>query len=220
MKTNNPLTVAVPGVATFGVAVPTWGARHFGSDRPQAPADRAPTTSTEPGSETNCITSGSRRAGDVAARPWRSGLLLCLTAAALLLGEARAVDLDPVLRGKWPPFPRGPAHHVAVSGHYAYVAAGWQGGWQGGLQVIDVSDPANPQQVGSYDTSGEALGVAVSGDYAYVAGYNAGLQVIDVSDPANPQQVGGYNTSGYAQGVAVSGLRLRGGWLRGWLAGD
>jgi hypothetical protein len=32
------------------------------------------------------------------------------------------------------------------------------------LQVIDVSNPANPQRVGGYDTSGEALGVAVSGN--------------------------------------------------------
>jgi hypothetical protein len=37
------------------------------------------------------------------------------------------------------------------------------------LQVIDVSDPANPQRVGGYDTSGSARGVAVSGNYAYVA---------------------------------------------------
>ena len=30
--------------------------------------------------------------------------------------------------------------------------------------VIDVSNPANPQRVGGYDTSGEARGVAVSGN--------------------------------------------------------
>jgi len=68
-----------------------------------------------------------------------------------------------------------------------------------------VSNPANPQRVGGYDTSGYAYGVAVSGNYAYVADYNAGLQVIDVSNPANPRRVGGYDTSGYAYGVAVSG---------------
>jgi hypothetical protein len=37
---------------------------------------------------------------------------------------------------------------VAVSGNYAYVADG-----NAGLQVIDVSNPANPQRVGGYDTS-------------------------------------------------------------------
>jgi hypothetical protein len=80
---------------------------------------------------------------------------------------------------------------VAVSGHYAYVADGGAG-----LQVIDVSDPANPRRVGGYDTPGYAGGVAVSGHYAYVADGDAGLQVIDVSDPANPRRVGGYDTPG------------------------
>ncbi len=89
---------------------------------------------------------------------------------------------------------------MAVSGNYAYVADA-----DAGLQVIDVSNPANPQRVGGYDTSGYAYGVAVSGNYAYVADCDAGLQVIDVSNPANPQRVGGYDTSGYAYGVAVSG---------------
>jgi len=52
---------------------------------------------------------------------------------------------------------------MAVSGNYAYVAAG-----VGGLLVIDVSNPAKPKPVGGYDTSGSARGVAVSGNYAYV----------------------------------------------------
>ena len=46
--------------------------------------------------------------------------------------------------------------------------------------------------------AGLLMGVAVSGNYAYVADGVAGLQVIDVSNPANPQRVGGYDTSGYA----------------------
>ena len=63
----------------------------------------------------------------------------------------------------------------------------------------------DPQRVGGYDTSGSAYGVAVSGNYAYVADGDAGLQVI-ASNPANPQRVGGYDTSGFlANGVAVSG---------------
>jgi hypothetical protein len=73
------------------------------------------------------------------------------------------------------------------------------------LQVIDVSKPANPQRVGGQDTSGQALRVAVSGNYAYVADEAAGLQVIDVSNPASPPRVGGYDTSGEAYDVAVSG---------------
>src|SRR4051794_40345987 len=75
----------------------------------------------------------------------------------------------------------------AVSGSCAYVADG-----NSGLQVIDVSNPASPQRVGGYDTSGTAYGVTVSGNCAYVADFDSGLRVIDVSDPAHPQQVGSY----------------------------
>jgi hypothetical protein len=64
------------------------------------------------------------------------------------------------------------------------------------LAVFDVSNPANPRQVRGYDTSGFARGVAVSGNYAYVADYDAGLQVIDVRAPTNSVRVGGYDTSG------------------------
>ena len=71
--------------------------------------------------------------------------------------------------------------------------------------MIDISNPANPQRVGGYDTAGQAWGVAVAGNYAYVADDTAGLQVIDISNPANPQRVGGYDTAGYANGVAVVG---------------
>jgi len=73
--------------------------------------------------------------------------------------------------------------------------------------VIDVSNPASPQRVGGYDTSGEALGVAVSGNYAYVADENAGLQVIDVSNPENPRRVGGNSAFG-ASDVVVAGTNV------------
>jgi len=92
----------------------------------------------------------------------------------------------------------GWAAGVAVSGNYAYVADGYFG-----LQVINVSNPANPQRVGGYDTSGFAYRVAVSGNYAYVADGFGGLQVIDVSNPANPRRVGG-NSAPNPFAVAVT----------------
>ena len=89
---------------------------------------------------------------------------------------------------------------VAVSGSYAYVAT-----YGAGLQVIDISDPVNPQRVGVWDTNAWTQGVAVSGNYAYVACItNVGLHVIDISNPANPQRVGGC-TTGYPRDVVVSG---------------
>ena len=131
---------------------------------------------------------------------FRGGSVL---AAALVLasavGSASGGNLDPVLVGQWPGYLRGPANAVAVSGLVAYVTQG-----DAGMQVIDVSNPANPVRVGGYDTSGNAREVAVSGHYAYVADGGNGLQVINVSNPTSPVRVGGYDTSDYAYGVAVS----------------
>lgn len=94
---------------------------------------------------------------------------------------------------------------------YAYVADG-----DAGLRVVDVSDPAAPAEVGSYDTPGKAWDVVVAsgpgGTLAYVvdldfSGVNNGLRIIDVSDPAAPTQVGSYSAGGgcWTWGVAVVG---------------
>ena len=57
-----------------------------------------------------------------------------------------------------------------------------------------------------YDnTTGDASGVYVSGDYAYVADSASGLAVIDISDPTNPGTPIYEDTSGSALGVYVSG---------------
>ena len=74
-----------------------------------------------------------------------------------------------------------------------------------GLQIIDISNPANPTLIGTYNTSGAAYSVAVSGRYAYVVDYASGLQIIDISNPATPTLTGTYDTSGNALGIAVSG---------------
>jgi hypothetical protein len=74
-----------------------------------------------------------------------------------------------------------------------------------GLQVIDISNPASPTLLGTYNTPGYALGVTVSGDYAFVADQSSGLQVIDISNPASPTLLGNYDTPGSARGVTVSG---------------
>jgi len=70
--------------------------------------------------------------------------------------------------------------------------------------VIDLGHPPAPITLGRQETSARAYGVAVSGDYAYLAADSDGLQVINVSNPAQPQWVGGY-TNGFARNVAVSG---------------
>jgi hypothetical protein len=92
----------------------------------------------------------------------------------------------------------GEAQGMVVSGNYSYVADG-----ESGLQVVDISDPVNPEIVSSVDT-GWARDVTVSGNYAYVVG-DGGLYVVDISDPFSPHITGNLDTPGSAQSVAVAG---------------
>jgi hypothetical protein len=61
--------------------------------------------------------------------------------------------------------------------------------------------------VGQIDTPGFAQGVAVEGDYVYIADDESGLRVVNVSDPAHPVEVGSLPMPGYAPfwDVAVQG---------------
>jgi len=118
----------------------------------------------------------------------------------------------------------GKAADVAVAsgpgGTLAYVADLDVSGVNNGLRIIDVSDPAAPTQVGSYSAGGGCWtwGVAVVGNYAYIANFGCGLRIVDVSDPTAPAEVGVWygadpisvTVAGkYAYVGAVSGYGLR-----------
>ncbi|NCS55322.1 MAG: hypothetical protein GPJ23_25185 [Microcystis aeruginosa G13-05] len=91
---------------------------------------------------------------------------------------------------------------VQVVGNYAYVAD-----WALGLQIIDISNPAAPNLKGNYQIFiGDAFGVQIVGNYAYVAAsWSVGLQIIDISNPAAPNFKGNYNTSGDAVAPTLKG---------------
>lgn len=89
---------------------------------------------------------------------------------------------------------------VAVANGYAYVAE-----YDHGLRVVDISDPTHPQEVGFYDTPGEAHGVALAGEYAHVADFEQGVRVVNIADPTRPVEVSAYDTPGAAQYVAIAG---------------
>ena len=93
----------------------------------------------------------------------------------------------------------GDARGVFIVDTFAYVCMGYN------LVILNIKDKSNPQLIGYYDTPGYALGVYVSGNYAYVADGYEGLRIIDISTPATPTEVGYYDTPGYALGVYVSG---------------
>lgn len=53
------------------------------------------------------------------------------------------------------------------------------------------------------DTSGQAVDVVVSGNYAYVADRTSGLQIIDISTPASASIIKNIPTSNVAHSVAI-----------------
>jgi len=87
-----------------------------------------------------------------------------------------------------------------VVGTLAYLA-----NYSSGLQIIDVSNPTVPVEVGLYDIPGDAMAVQVAGDVAYVADWDGGLQIIDVSSPGSPVLRGHFDSPGPVRDVQVVG---------------
>jgi hypothetical protein len=99
---------------------------------------------------------------------------------------------------------------LAVSGDDAYLADAILFWGYMDLDIIDVRKPASPVSVGRYGIGGfdgGEIGLAVSGNHAFLAAGHAGLQVLDVSDPDEPVVVGGcgYPGTDIVRGVALSG---------------
>jgi RNA polymerase sigma factor (sigma-70 family) len=115
-------------------------------------------------------------------------------AAPMMSPQADSLNVDLV---GWEP--SGRANFVYVADNRAYLCAG------GTLVVLDVSDPANPAELGRINNPGGAIRVYAVGGYAYLTSLDPGLHVIDVSDPENPEEVGTYDTPGIATRVCVIG---------------
>lgn len=79
-------------------------------------------------------------------------------------------------------------------------------GFDADTRVFLIPDTGNRSKHIAYaDTEGYAWGVAVSGNYAYVADGEKGLKILDVSNPSAPLPVKTVPTPGTAYSVAVSG---------------
>lgn len=114
----------------------------------------------------------------------------------------------PEVIGQSPPLPAPITDITTAPGlPYAYVTAG-----SGGFYVLDLTDIADLRLVGSYPTSCETAGVALSasGDRAYVAeaclpDRSGLLEVIAVDEPRTPSLLGSFAMPAEAHDVAVAG---------------
>ncbi|UCE18819.1 MAG: hypothetical protein JSV84_00240 [Gemmatimonadota bacterium] len=119
----------------------------------------------------------------------------------LVVDISEATDPTVVTQLSKPPWYILPMDFI-ISGDYAYMAA------RSGMWVVDISIPDEPLDRAFYATGHLALDVAVSGEYAYVAGGYAGLWVIDISDPFRPHGAGHLGTEKGATDVLVEGSKV------------
>ncbi len=94
---------------------------------------------------------------------------------------------------------RGPCYYIAVAGNTAYC------GFGNVLVLLDITNKTNPFKIRNLSLPSSVSGIAVSGDYAYLANENDGLRIVDVSNPMAPVVTGYYETKGSAMGIAISG---------------
>lgn len=97
-----------------------------------------------------------------------------------------------------------PGSDLTVAAGIAYVVGG--GNPVTVLSLIDVSDQAEPQVIGSVEVVDgwvEYADVEVSGDYAYVS--CGDLVVVDVSNPQTPKIIADIDSPGAAHAVAIAG---------------
>ena len=78
---------------------------------------------------------------------------------------------------------------IDIGGDYVYLAAG-----ENGLKVIDVYEPRNPEEVGTYPME-SANGLIIRDEFVFVADGSRGLKVIEITNPRKPEQVGSRKTS-------------------------
>jgi hypothetical protein len=130
--------------------------------------------------------------------------------------------------GRWLALLAAPALEAATAGPDGR-------GGRGDLLIVDISDPARPQLVGSWGVLGEpALGTSVyqaarrggdartllhsvrarhDGRVAYLSYWDAGVILLDISDPARPRYLGRTAFGPVDEGNAHSVAEARGGAL-------
>ncbi len=89
--------------------------------------------------------------------------------------------------------------HVFIAGNHLYITNYWAG-----VQVVDVSNPTNPQNITFIPLENESFESAVGGHFLYIANDESGVAVFDVSNPASPQKVTVIDLPGRSVGLEVA----------------
>jgi hypothetical protein len=130
-------------------------------------------------------------------------------------GGLRVFDLSDATRPRagalldtpgWP-------NDLAIGGGRAYLAESAYGYPQdpaalvGGLRVADLSEPADPRDLGT-TLGGDYARLALVGTTVLLLDQGRGLQIVDAADPGRATRVGAYEPPGPSLAVATTGGRV------------
>ena len=118
-------------------------------------------------------------------------LLFLMVTAGVVLADNTNVGLVSQFSGE--------ITNVVIVDDYAYVSQGQD------FVVLDVSNVANPSEVGRIASLSEINDIVISGNYAYIANGDSGLTIFDISTPSSPVLAGSYDAEGFIRDIAVSG---------------
>ncbi len=106
---------------------------------------------------------------------------------------------NPVITGVLDPVGRG---QLDVSGDYAYILD-----YNRTIDIVDISDPFNPELVGEYVSSNTINDIFISGTYAYLGVEGGWLEIVDISNPVEPVLITRYFSalSDHFREVFISG---------------
>lgn len=123
-------------------------------------------------------------------------LLMGLILPALLLGKS--INITPL--GEW-----GHGHYYSVfpKGNYAYCHSSLDQ-----LDIIDISNPANPCLAGEYEPGKRIGKMMAAGNYLYLWLNNHGLSVVDITEPLKPREIGNYLYDEGIRYLSISGNYL------------
>ena len=126
-----------------------------------------------------------------------------LCAGSLIVVDSRVPQQSRIVSKRDMP---GSAYRVVVDANppaHAYVAA-----LEGGLQIFDLTGLAVPRLVGNHATQGNATGIALADERAYLLDSSIGVAVLDVSEPNNPQLQDAYDNDVLPIDVKVNATSL------------
>lgn len=109
----------------------------------------------------------------------------------------RITGLEPIAQAQGVQIGAG----IGAIGHYAFVP-----GWSTAGAVVDLSDPAAPQAVGSFDQPARDVDFIIYPDgrvVAVLATDSANVYVLDVTDPTQPEPIATITTLHGSHNVAV-----------------